>query len=254
MFSTPSYWGVGEPFDDSRSGAPSRSRLAAAACATVGSVVSLGVIRLAGILQLIPNASMAIPNTPTPRWLYTPLSCVHPCVCAGGNPRARGVQMTTNKQRKSLTGDNWNAHKGHNRIKRLYEGEVYEDPGVTARKWNMEQRKVDLTPEGFRYPSMPQRSSGLGGNWGRIGPKFEYMAETEGKRDGAEVRTTSASLAATLAATLAAPLRCHPRRHPHRFQANRPRHCHPRRPCGPLARGPAPRTWTPTLTPDPPCI
>jgi len=128
MFSTPSYWGVGEPFDDSRS---------------------------------------------------------------GGNPRARGVQMTTNNQRKSLTGDNWNGHKGHNRIKRLYEGEVYEDPGVTARKWNMEQRKVDLTPEGFRYPSMPQRSSGLGGNWGRIGPKFEYMAETEGKRDGAEVRAAA---------------------------------------------------------------
>jgi NADH:ubiquinone oxidoreductase subunit K len=32
------------------------------------------------------------------------------------------------------------------------------------------------------------------------------MAETEGKRDGAEVRTTSASLAATLVATLAATL------------------------------------------------
>lgn len=125
MFSTPSYWGVGEPFDDSRS---------------------------------------------------------------GGNPRAMGVQMSTNVQRKSLTGDNWNGPKGKPLIKRLYEGEVYEDPGVTARKWNMEQRKKDLTPEGFRYPSMPQGSSGLGGNWGRIGPKFEYMAETEGKRDGAQVR------------------------------------------------------------------
>ena len=30
-----------------------------------------------------------------------------------------GVQMGTNVQRKGLTGDNWNAHKGHNRIKRL---------------------------------------------------------------------------------------------------------------------------------------
>jgi len=126
MFSTPSYWGVGEPFDDSRS---------------------------------------------------------------GGNPRAMGVQFSTNVQRKGLTGGNWGSTDGgHNRIKRLYEGEVYKDPGMNERKWNMEQRKKDLTPEGFRYPSMPQDSSGLGGNWGRIGPKLKHEAETEGKRDGREVR------------------------------------------------------------------
>lgn len=130
MFSTPSYWGVGEPFDDSLS---------------------------------------------------------------GGNPRARGLQMSTNVQRGGKTGHNWNAHKGHNKINRLYEGEVYQDPDTTAKKLNMIARKKDLTPEGFRYPSLPQRSSGVGGNWGRIGPKLEYMPETEGKRDGKEVRAAAAA-------------------------------------------------------------
>ena len=43
MFSTPSYWGVGEPFDDSLSGEPTASQLAAARSATVGSLVSLGL-------------------------------------------------------------------------------------------------------------------------------------------------------------------------------------------------------------------
>ena len=127
---------------------------------------------------------------------YTRHVVAVPChvrVRAGGNPRAKGLQMSTNVQRTGLTGNNWNADKGHNRIQRLFEGEVYQDPGVTARKWNMEQRKNDLTPEGFRYPSMPQKSSGLGGNWGRIGPKLEYMPETEGKRDGAAVRPASAA-------------------------------------------------------------
>ena len=96
--------------------------------------------------------------------------------------------MTTNVQRTGKTGHNWNAHKGHNKINRLYEGEVYQDPDTTSKKLNMIARKKDLTPEGFRYPSLPQRSSGVGGNWGRIGPRLEYMPETEGKRDGKEVR------------------------------------------------------------------
>jgi len=131
MFSTPSYWGVGEPYDDSLS---------------------------------------------------------------GGNPRARGLQMVTNKQRSGITGDNWNNNKGRRtHIQRLYEGEVFEDPGTNLRKWQVEQRKLNLTQEGFRYPSVPQRSSGLGGNWGRIGPKLKHEPETEGKRDGGEVRSAAAA-------------------------------------------------------------
>merc|ERR1719217_1766709 len=104
MFSTPSYYGVGEPFDD-----------------TIKS----------------------------------------------GNPRARGVQMTTNKQRSGITGDNWNKHRGQRKdFLRLYEGEVYVDPSTYRRRWQMEQRTKNLTADGFRYARKPPESSGLGANWG----------------------------------------------------------------------------------------
>ena len=73
-------------------------------------------MRLAGV-RLVPSASMDMPNSTPPRRLHTPLDV---CVCAGGNPRARGLQMTTNVQRTGKTGHNWNAHKGHNKINRLY--------------------------------------------------------------------------------------------------------------------------------------
>lgn len=118
MFSTPSYWGVGEPFDDSVTSAR-----------------------------------------------------------AG----AQGLQMVTNKQRTGITGDNWNRNNGRRKdFIRLYEGEVQVDPGTYDRRWKMEQKKKNLTPDGFRYARAPQQSSGLGGNWGRIGPRLEYMPETEG--------------------------------------------------------------------------
>ena len=105
-------------------------------------------------------------------------------------------------------------------------------------------RKKDLTPEGFRYPSLPQRSSGVGGNWGRIGPKLEYMPETEGKRDGKEVHTRRH------------PRRRRPRRRPRRHPRRHPRHRpHSLEPAAlatatladPLAPrpDPAPRTCTP---------
>jgi len=106
---------------------------------------------------------------------------------------ADGVQMVTNKQRGGITGDNWNNNNGRRKhFKRLYEGEVYVDPSTYDRKWKVEQAKLNLTQDGFRYPRAPQQSSGLGGNWGRIGPKFSYMAETEGKRDGAAIRANIA--------------------------------------------------------------
>ena len=39
------------------------------------------------------------------------------------------------------------------------------------RKWQMEEKKKNLTPDGFRYASAPKKSSGLGSNDGRIGQR-----------------------------------------------------------------------------------
>ena len=113
--------------------------------------------------------------------------------CAGARPGATGLQMVTNKQRSGITGDNWNRNNGRRKdFIRLFEGEEQVDPGTYERRWKVEQAKKNLTPDGFRYARAPQQSSGLGGNWGRIGPRLEYMPETEGKRDGAAIRAAAA--------------------------------------------------------------
>jgi len=131
MFSTPSYFGVGEPYEDG----------------------------------------------------YT-----------SARPGATGLQMITNKQRSGVTGDNWNQNNGRRKdFIRLFEGEEQVDPGTYDRRWKVEQAKKNLTPDGFRYARAPQQSSGLGGTWGRIGPRLEYMPETEGKRDGREIRDRAAA-------------------------------------------------------------
>ena len=52
----------------------------------------------------------------------------------------------------------------------------------------MEEKKKNLTPEGFRFPSFPQKSSGLGSYYGTIGPKLknepEYEVQQKGARPG----------------------------------------------------------------------
>ena len=85
MFSTPSYWGVGEPFDDSLSGEPTPSQLAAAR-ATVGSLVSLG----------LPCGWLACDWCPAPPWRCPTarhlVACAHLVmfVCVQAATRARG--------------------------------------------------------------------------------------------------------------------------------------------------------------------
>ena len=73
MFSTPSYWGVGEPFDDSVKSAPRRT---------------LRHVAWSGLSHALLRAR------------------------TGARVGAQGLQMVTNKQRLGITGDNWNNNKG----------------------------------------------------------------------------------------------------------------------------------------------
>ena len=54
---------------------------------------------------------------------------------------------------------------------RRFEGEIQIDEAAMRRKWQMEEKKKNLTPDGFRYASAPKKSSGLGSNDGRIGQR-----------------------------------------------------------------------------------
>ena len=94
--------------------------------------------------------------------------------------RANGRQFITNKSRSGQTGDNWNqgnsgrttnwrvlfevrASPPHNSTPhnsrsrsdasplRCVQGEAYADPHTAERKWKLEQRKKNLTNDGFRY-------------------------------------------------------------------------------------------------------
>jgi len=93
--------------------------------------------------------------------------------------RMTGAQFVTNKQRKGQTGDNWNRGRYGRRvpIERLYEGEKYVDPHKGQGAFEMEERKKNLTTNGFRYSSPNKFSSGLGAYWGCIGPKFPHQPD-----------------------------------------------------------------------------
>jgi len=92
--------------------------------------------------------------------------------------RTRGRQFTTNKPRFGQTGDNWNREHGRmTDYKRLYDGEKYEDPHTGEKKWKMDQKTKNLTPDGFRYSNPNSKSSGLGGYYGCIGPKHQHEAD-----------------------------------------------------------------------------
>ena len=53
---------------------------------------------------------------------------------------------------------------------RCAQGEAYADPHTAERKWKLEQRKKNLTNDGFRYSNPNAKSSGLGGYWGCMEP------------------------------------------------------------------------------------
>ena len=122
-FSTPSYGGVGEPFDDKR--------------------------------QL--------------------------------DARTTGRQFTTNKSRHGQIGDNWNRGNGKRQpVQRLFEGEKYIEQFKLEQKHASEQRKLNLTENGFRYPSAPKKDSGLGNYYGCIGPKHTHLPEYDAVAKGAK--------------------------------------------------------------------
>jgi len=99
--------------------------------------------------------------------------------------RALGNQFTTNKQRGGQTGDNWNRTGGRRTDhKVLYDGEPYMDPHAHERKWKLEQKKKNLTPEGFKYSSPNRKNSGIGGNYGLIGAKLLHEPEYEVYKKG----------------------------------------------------------------------
>lgn len=104
----------------------------------------------------------------------------------GLDHRASGRQFVVNKQRAGQTGDNWNRGTYGRRIgyQRLYEGETYVDPHTHRRRAALEEKKKNLTPDGFRYPNPNKKSSGLGNYWGCIGPKFKHEADFEVLKKG----------------------------------------------------------------------
>jgi len=121
-FSTPSYHGVGEPFDDGR--------------------------------QILDRDS--------------------------------GVQMITNRPKKGQTGCNWNRGRYGKRepVKPLYEGIKFVEEHKLNARVNMEERKLDLTTNGFKNPGMPKQNSGVGAHWGCIGPKLKHEPEYEVTKKG----------------------------------------------------------------------
>jgi len=90
--------------------------------------------------------------------------------------RTTGRQFSTNKQRVGQLGDNWNRGPMGKRepVKRLYEGEKYVDPHKGTASFETQERLKNLTTNGFRYSSPNKYSSGLGGYWGCIGPKYKH--------------------------------------------------------------------------------
>jgi len=93
--------------------------------------------------------------------------------------RTAGRQFSTNKQRAGQTGDNWNSGTAGRRIpiQRLYEGEKYIDPHKHQVLFDVDERKKNLTTNGFKYSSPNKHSSGLGGVYGMIGPKYAHQAD-----------------------------------------------------------------------------
>lgn len=93
--------------------------------------------------------------------------------------RDKGLQMTTNRPKKGQTGCNWNRGRYGRRepVKPLYEGIKFVEEYKVWEKINVEERKKDLSSNGFRTAGKMKHSSGLGGYWGCIGPKHPHMPD-----------------------------------------------------------------------------
>jgi len=103
------------------------------------------------------------------------------------DPRTKGKQFTTNRSRGGQTGDNWNRTGGRwTDFKRLYDGETQVDPFIAERRFKAEEKKRNLTADGFRYSNPNGKSSGLGGYWGCIGPKHAHEPDYEVLQAGAK--------------------------------------------------------------------
>jgi len=100
--------------------------------------------------------------------------------------RTTGRQFSTNNQREGQVGDNWNRGPYGKRVdvKRLYEGEKYQDPHKFTTKFEMDERQRNLTTNGFRYSSPNAKNSGLGGYYGCIGPKLKHVPDFEVLKHG----------------------------------------------------------------------
>ena len=104
--------------------------------------------------------------------------------CAELDSRAKGYQFTTNRQKGGQTGDNWNRKHGRRTdFVRAFEGEEHLDPHTHERKWKLEQKKKNLTPEGFKYSSPNKKSSCLGGNSGLFS-SFTHEPDFEVEKKG----------------------------------------------------------------------
>lgn len=93
--------------------------------------------------------------------------------------RDTGTQMFTNRPKSGQTGCNWNRGRYGKRepVKPLFEGiKFVEEQKLNARQ-NMEERKVDLTTNGFKSAGKPKASTGSGAYWGCIGPKHAHMPD-----------------------------------------------------------------------------
>jgi len=90
--------------------------------------------------------------------------------------RDKGTQMFTNRSKKGQTGGNWNEGRYGKRppVKPLYEGIKFVEEFKLLQKVNMEERKRDLTTNGFKNPGKPKMNSGVGAYWGCIGPKLPH--------------------------------------------------------------------------------
>ena len=184
-FSTPTFGGVGEPFNDGRQ---SKHSMQCGEGATFDRMAALlpGYPRTRVCAQTRVCRPCAVRRrmcAAAP--LLTAVCLVYVCLLAEED-RTTGRQFTTNKQRSGQVGDNWNRgpHGKRIPIQRLYEGEKFVDPHKTDQLLNKAAREKNLTTNGFKFSSPNKRSSGLGGYWGCIGPKHAHEPDYEVVKHG----------------------------------------------------------------------
>eukprot|EP00002_Diphylleia_rotans_P004031 TRINITY_DN128_c0_g1_i3.p1 TRINITY_DN128_c0_g1~~TRINITY_DN128_c0_g1_i3.p1 ORF type:complete len:272 (-),score=56.85 TRINITY_DN128_c0_g1_i3:957-1772(-) len=94
--------------------------------------------------------------------------------------RYSGKQLQTSPSKRGQTGDNWN--KGTHALKGLFEKEKYEDPGAWERRERKAKMDKNITKDGFKPSSPAKKWSGLGSQYGCIGPQLEHKDDGYDKR------------------------------------------------------------------------